>query len=94
VDFARFRFSWGVRYALFVDPGYSPVLRVQIYPRQDMRSLLLGLKEAFAYSGAVPQDLLFYHMKSTIRRTCGSRRSAGPPAGCPALQPAAVGDAA
>ena len=37
VDFARFRFPWGVRYALLVVLGYSRLLWCRFYPRQDMR---------------------------------------------------------
>jgi transposase len=37
VDFARFRFAWGIRYALLVVLGYSRLLWCRFYPRQDMR---------------------------------------------------------
>src|SRR5690349_17920568 len=40
VDFARFRFDWGVRYALLVVLGYSRLLWCRFYPRQDMRTLV------------------------------------------------------
>ncbi len=43
VDFAHCRFPWGIRYALIVVLGYSRLLWVQFYPRQDLRTLLLGL---------------------------------------------------
>ena len=36
VDFARFQFAWGVRYALLVVLGYSRLLWCRFYPRQDM----------------------------------------------------------
>lgn len=68
VDFARFRFPWGVRYALLVVLGYSRVLWLRFYRRQDMRTLLLGLEDAFAYFGGVPQELLFDQMKAVITR--------------------------
>jgi transposase len=68
VDFARFRFPWGVRYALLVVLGYSRVLWLRFYKRQDMRTLLLGLEDAFAYFGGVPQELLFDQMKAVITR--------------------------
>ena len=42
VDFARFSFPWGVRYALLVVLGYSRVLWCRFYPRQDMRTLDRG----------------------------------------------------
>jgi transposase len=45
VDFARFRFDCGVRYALLVVLGYSRVLRCRFYPRQDMATLMDGLEE-------------------------------------------------
>jgi transposase len=68
VDFARFRFSWGVRYALLVVLGYSRVLWCRFYPRQDMTTLFDGLEEAFGYFGGVPQELLFDQMKAVITR--------------------------
>ncbi len=60
VDFARFRFDWGVRYALLVVLGYSRVLWCRFYPRQDMATLMDGLEDAFGYFGGVPQELLDY----------------------------------
>jgi transposase len=68
VDFARFRFPWGVRYALLVVLGYSRLLWCRFYPRQDMRALIDGLEEAFAYFGGVPQERLFDQMKAVITR--------------------------
>ena len=68
VDFARFRFPWGVRYALLVVLGYSRLLWCRFYPRQDMRAVMDGLEEAFAYFGGVPQELLFDQMKAVITR--------------------------
>ena len=68
VDFARFRFDWGVRYALLVVLGYSRVLWCRFYPRQDMATLMDGLEEAFASFGGVPQELLFDQMKAVITR--------------------------
>ena len=56
VDFARFRFDWGVRYALLVVLGYSRVLWCRFYPRQDMATLMDGLEEAFASFGGVPKQ--------------------------------------
>ena len=47
VDFARFRFAWGIRYALLVVLGYSRLLWCRFYPRQDMPTLIDGLEEAF-----------------------------------------------
>jgi transposase len=46
-DFAHCRLPWGVRYPLIVVPGYSRLLWVQFYPRQDLRTLLLGLEACF-----------------------------------------------
>jgi transposase len=68
VDFARFRFPWGVRYALLVVLGYSRVLWCRFYRRQDMRTLVSGLEEAFQYFGGVPRELLFDQMKAVITR--------------------------
>ncbi len=68
VDFARFSFPWGVRYALLVVLGYSRVLWCRFYPRQDMRTVFEGLEEAFRAFGGVPQELLFDQMKAVITR--------------------------
>lgn len=68
VDFARFRFPWGVRYALLVVLGYSRLLWLRFYARQDMRTLLVGLEEAFSYFGGVPRELLFDQMRAVITR--------------------------
>ena len=68
VDFARFSFPWGVRYALLVVLGYSRVLWCRFYPRQDMRTLIEGLEDAFCYFDGVPQELLFDQMKAVITR--------------------------
>ena len=68
VDFARFRFPWGVRYALLVVLGYSRLLWCRFYPRQDMRTLFDGLEAAFHAFGGVPRELLFDQMKAVITR--------------------------
>ncbi len=68
VDFARFSFPWGVRYALLVVLGYSRLLWCRFYVRQDMRTLIDGLEDAFHYFGGVPQELLFDQMKAVITR--------------------------
>src|SRR5687768_12427390 len=68
VDFARFRFDWGVRYALLVVLGYSRLLWCRFYPRQDMATLMDGLEEAFGFFAGVPQELLFDQMKAVITR--------------------------
>src|SRR5215208_4713972 len=68
VDFARFRMPWGVRYALLVVLGYSRLLWCRFFVRQDMRTLIDGLEDAFAYFGGVPQELLFDQMKAVITR--------------------------
>lgn len=59
VDFAHCRFPWGVRYALFVVLGHSRLLWVRFYPRQALRTLLLGLSACFTEWQGVPQELLF-----------------------------------
>jgi transposase len=68
VDFARFTFPFGMRYALLVVLGYSRLLWCRFYPRQDMRTLVSGLEDAFRYFGGVPQELLFDQMKAVITR--------------------------
>lgn len=68
VDFARFRFPWGVRFALLVVLGYSRLLWLRFFRRQDMRTLLLGIEEAFAFFGGVPKELLFDQMKAVITK--------------------------
>ena len=68
VDFARIAFSWGVRYALMVVLGYSRLLWLRFYRRQDMRTLFTGLEEAFGFFGGVPTELLFDQMKAVITR--------------------------
>jgi transposase len=68
VDFARFSFPWGVRYALLVVLAYSRLLWCRFYVRQDMRTLIDGLEDAFRYFGGVPQELLFDQMKAVITR--------------------------
>ena len=62
------RFEWGVRYALLVVLGYSRLLWCRFYARQDMRTLVSGLEEAFLAFGGVPQELLFDQMKTVITR--------------------------
>lgn len=68
VDFAHFRFPWGRRYALLVVLGYSRLLWLRFFRRQDMQTLIRGLEAAFEYFGGVPRELLFDQMKSVIVR--------------------------
>lgn len=68
VDFAHFRFPWGVRYALLIVLGYSRLLWCRFYPRQDMTTLMSGIEDAFGYFGGVPSELLFDQMKTVITR--------------------------
>lgn len=68
VDFAHCRLPWGVRYALLVVLGHSRLLWVRFYPRQDLRTLLLGLEACFTEWGGVVQELLFDQMKSVVTR--------------------------
>ena len=70
VDFARFRFPWGIRYALLVVLGYSRLLWCRFSPRQDMATLIDGLEDAFLAFGGVPSELLFDQMKAVIARDC------------------------
>jgi transposase len=66
VDFAQVRFPWGKRFVLLVVLGYSRLLWVKFYPKEDMRVLISGLEEAFAFFGGVPRELLFDQMASVI----------------------------
>ncbi len=68
VDFAEFRFPWGKRYALLVVLGYSRLLWCRFCLRQDMRTLMTGVEDAFLAFGGVPQELLFDQMKAVITR--------------------------
>lgn len=68
VDFAHCRFPWGVRYAFMAVLGYSRLLWVQFYPRQDMRTVQLALESCFTAWGGVPREVLFDQMKSVLTR--------------------------
>jgi DNA replication protein DnaC len=57
-----------VRYALVVVLGYSRLLWVKFYPRQDMATLFAGLEDAFRHFGGVPRDVLFDQMRAVITR--------------------------
>jgi transposase len=73
VDFAEFTFPWGKRYALVLVLGYSRLLWLRFYPKQDMRTLFAGLEEAFAFFGGVPREILFDQMASVITRDLRSQ---------------------
>lgn len=68
VDFAGVKLPWGKRYVLLVVLGYSRLLWLRFYPKQDMRTLIDGLEEAFRFFGGVPRELLFDQMASVITR--------------------------
>lgn len=68
VDFAEFRFPWGKRHALLLVLGYSRLLWLRFYERQDMHTLFRGIEEAFTFFGGVPKELLFDQMKAVITR--------------------------
>ena len=68
VDFAHCRLPWGVRYALVVVLGYSRLLWVRFYPRQDLGALLHGLSACFTEWGGTPRECLFDQMKSVLTR--------------------------
>jgi transposase len=68
VDFAHVRFPWGRRYALLVVLGYSRLLWLRFFERQDMPTLFSGLEAAFAFFSGVPRELLFDQMASVITR--------------------------
>lgn len=66
VDFAQVRLPWGKRFALIVVLGYSRLLWLRFFPKDDMRTLFKGLEEAFTFFGGVPRELLFDQMASVI----------------------------
>ncbi len=66
VDFAHFRLPWGRRWALLVVLGFSRLLWLRFFRRQDMQTLFGGLEQAFAFFGGVPAELLFDQMKAVI----------------------------
>jgi transposase len=68
VDFAHCKLPWGVRYALLVVLGYSRLLWVQFFPRQDLGTLVFGLEQCFATWGGVVRELLFDQMRSVLTR--------------------------
>jgi transposase len=73
VDFAEFTFPWGKRHALLLVLGYSRLLWLRFYPKQDMRTLFEGLEEAFTFFGGVPREVLFDQMASVITRDLRSQ---------------------
>ncbi|MGA2765145.1 MAG: IS21 family transposase [Spirochaetia bacterium] len=66
VDFADFRLPWGRRWALLVVLGFSRLLWLHFFRRQDMATLFAGLEQAFNFFGGVPHELLFDQMKAVI----------------------------
>ena len=66
VDFAHFRLPWGARWALLVVLGYSRLLWLRFFERQDMRVLFEGLEQAFAFFGGVPREILFDQMRAVV----------------------------
>ena len=66
VDFAHFRLPWGRRWALLVVLGYSRLLWLRFFERQDMRVLFEGLEAAFAFFGGVPREILFDQMRAVV----------------------------
>ena len=68
VDFAHFSLPWGRRYALLVVLGYSRLLWLRFFAKQDMNTLFRGLEAAFDFFGGVPKELLFDQMRSVILR--------------------------
>lgn len=68
IDFAEVKFPWGKRFVLLVVLGYSRLMWLRFYPKQDMRTLIEGLEEAFRFFGGVPQELLFDQMASVITK--------------------------
>ncbi len=66
VDFAHFRLPWGQRWALLVVLGYSRLLWLRFFERQDMRVLFEGLEQAFGFFGGVPREILFDQMRAVV----------------------------
>ena len=66
VDFATFNLPWGRRYALVVVLGYSRLLWLRFFARQNMQVLFAGLESAFGAFGGVPQELLFDQMRAVV----------------------------
>lgn len=66
VGFAHFRLPWGRRWALLVVLGYSRLLWVRFFERQDSHALFEGLEQAFAFFGGVPREVLFDQMRSVV----------------------------
>ena len=58
IDWAHCRLPWGVRYALVIVLGYSRLLWLQFYPRQDLATLILGL-EAVLPRGAARSKISY-----------------------------------
>lgn len=74
-DFAVVDFPWGRRYAVVVVLGYSRLLFLRFFARQDMQALFAGLEAAFEAFGGVPREILFDQMKAVI--TTDLRRLGG-----------------
>lgn len=68
VDFGRFRLPWGIRHCLLVVLGYSRLLWLSFYRRQDMRTLFSALESAFVFFGGVTEEILFDQMKAVVTR--------------------------
>src|SRR5690606_4884834 len=68
VDFGRFVLPWGIRYGLLVVLGYSRLLWLRFFRRQDMRTLMVGLEESFHFFRGVPHELLFDQMRAVVTR--------------------------
>ena len=66
VDFASFQLPWGRRSALLVVLGYSRLLWLRFFKRQDMRVLFRGLEAAFGFFGGVPREILFDQMRAVV----------------------------
>jgi transposase len=48
--------------------GYSRLLWISVGRQQDMRTLFLGLEEAFVYFGGATEEVLFDQMKTVLNR--------------------------
>ena len=67
VDFATFKLPWGRRHALVTVLGYSRLLWLRFYRRQDDGGADGGgWRGRSSGSGGVPRELLFDQMRSVV----------------------------
>ena len=66
VDFAHFCLPWGRRDALVLVLGYSRLMWLRFFKRQEMRSLFEGLEQAFCFLGGAAKEVFFDQMRSVV----------------------------